>query len=174
MTAAGLPSGMPRMGPSGHVFLVGKPRVSCCLSFDDLSWIARGRPRTAAERSDQDAATATEWNAWVRTLAAEADGRVGIEDRRGTDGTIYTAFWLNAPAWWSARRWRPGPGPGGTPGVVLEPVEPGVPLPGRVARVVHLPDLAAAPAGSWWDEVGAELVAPLREFLRVGAFPITR
>ena len=67
---------------------------SVCIGCDELSWAARWRAWTAQERDafmglDQDGR-----NAWVRSLAEEADGLIATEDRRGTDGVVYTAFWL--------------------------------------------------------------------------------
>lgn len=68
----------------------------CCIGFAELFERAKGRPWTDAEARtfaalDQDAR-----NAMVRELAHEA-GDIRTEDRRGTDGVIYTAFWVEDP-----------------------------------------------------------------------------
>ena len=69
----------------------------CEMGFSDLFRLARKRAWTSDEEDafralDQDAR-----NTAVRQLAQEA-GCVRTEDRRGTDGLIYTAFWLEDPA----------------------------------------------------------------------------
>jgi hypothetical protein len=66
----------------------------CNYSFADLFHIVRGRPWNDAERAAFEALDRKARNEWVRELAAESNGRIVTEDRRGSDGLIYTAFWL--------------------------------------------------------------------------------
>jgi hypothetical protein len=68
----------------------------CELSFSDLFRMARDRPWTSAEEARFKALDQPARNADVRELAREAGG-THTEDRVGTDGTIYTAFWIERP-----------------------------------------------------------------------------
>jgi hypothetical protein len=70
--------------------------LECSTSFADLFHLARGRPWTAQEEDyfrsiDQDTR-----NRLVKELASAA-GCVRTDDRRGSDGLIYTAFWIEQP-----------------------------------------------------------------------------
>jgi hypothetical protein len=65
----------------------------CNYSFADLFRMVRGRPWSDAERTAFEAMDREARNEWVRTLAAQSDGRIATEDRRGSDGLIYAAFW---------------------------------------------------------------------------------
>lgn len=67
-----------------------------CMSFRDLFTLAHDRPWTPAEERaflglDQPAR-----NHAVKQWAARAPG-IRTEDRLGTDGLIYTAFWPAVP-----------------------------------------------------------------------------
>lgn len=68
----------------------------CDISFADLFRRANGREWTAAEERELLAMDQDARNAWVRELA-ETAGDVATEDRRGTDGRVYTAFWFQGP-----------------------------------------------------------------------------
>lgn len=68
-------------------------RSDCCMSFRDLFVLARKREWTAAEERHFQKVSQPERNRLVRELAAEA-GCVETEDRLGTDGQTYTAFWM--------------------------------------------------------------------------------
>lgn len=66
---------------------------NCCMGFRELFELAKKRPWTSDEERafaalDQDAR-----NIAVKSLAAEA-GCVQTEERRGSDGVVYTAFWM--------------------------------------------------------------------------------
>ena len=65
----------------------------CTIGFADLFRLAKKRGWTAAEERAFQAMTQPERNAAVKELAREA-GRIRTEDRTGTDGLVYTAFWL--------------------------------------------------------------------------------
>jgi|GEM_PF-6737475 len=70
--------------------------MSGCLSFRDLFELAKGRPWTPDEERAFAALPQDARNQAVRDLAREAGIRgacVRIEDRLGTDGVVYTAFW---------------------------------------------------------------------------------
>ena len=69
----------------------------CEMGFADLFRLARKRIWTAEEKDAFQALDQDARNTAVRQLAQEA-GCVRTEDRRGTDGLIYTAFWLEDPA----------------------------------------------------------------------------
>ncbi len=66
----------------------------CQYSYADLFEAVRGRTWTDAERGAFEALTQPQRNAWVKDLAGASGGTVGTEDRVGTDGQTYTAFWL--------------------------------------------------------------------------------
>lgn len=73
----------------------GDARESCSLGFAELFTLAKGRPWSEAERSEFYAMSQIEKNEWVQLRAEEA-GSVETQDRRGTDGLIYKAFWRRA------------------------------------------------------------------------------
>ena len=66
----------------------------CQYSYADLFEAVRGRAWTDAERGAFESLTQPQRNAWVKEMARAADGAVSTEDRVGTDGQVYTAFWL--------------------------------------------------------------------------------
>ncbi len=66
---------------------------SCCFSFDDLFLAAHHRPMTDAERQALRDRDQPARNRLVRQWVAETAGDFACEDRRGTDGVLYTAFW---------------------------------------------------------------------------------
>lgn len=63
------------------------------MSFADLFQMAKERPWTEVERRRFLALDQDTRNEVVRTLARAAGG-IRTEDRRGTDGLVYTAFWV--------------------------------------------------------------------------------
>lgn len=65
----------------------------CELGFADLFRMAKKRPWTPGEEEGFRSLDQPARNAIVRELAREAGG-VHTEDRLGTDGVVYTAFWL--------------------------------------------------------------------------------
>jgi hypothetical protein len=65
----------------------------CSIGFADLFRLAKRRDWTAEEERAFQAMTQPERNAAVQALAREAGG-MHTEDRIGTDGQVYTAFWL--------------------------------------------------------------------------------
>lgn len=65
----------------------------CCMSFRELFMRARGRAWTSDEERSFQALDQPTRNALVKQLAAEA-GDVATADRRGSDGQLYTAFWV--------------------------------------------------------------------------------
>jgi len=65
----------------------------CAIGFADLFRLARKRGWTAEEERAFQSLTQPERNAAVLELAREAGG-IHTEDRLGTDGQVYTAFWL--------------------------------------------------------------------------------
>jgi hypothetical protein len=68
----------------------------CQYSFDDLFRLANGRQWTAEEKQaflEMDQPTR---NREVKRLAHKA-ACIRTEDRLGSDGLIYTAFWVDAP-----------------------------------------------------------------------------
>ncbi len=66
----------------------------CQYSYADLFEAVHGRAWTDAERGAFEALTQPQRNAWVKELASASGGAAGTEDRVGTDGQTYTAFWL--------------------------------------------------------------------------------
>ncbi len=72
------------------------PGKECAYSFADLFMLARKRTWTEEERAYFAALDQTDRNHVVRQLAAEA-GNVVTEDKIGSDGTVYTAFWVDVP-----------------------------------------------------------------------------
>lgn len=65
----------------------------CQYSFDELFRLAKGREWTAEEKCAFMALDQDTRNREVRRLADQA-GCVSTEDRPGTDGKTYTAFWV--------------------------------------------------------------------------------
>ena len=70
----------------------------CEMGFADLFRLARKRIWTPEEKDAFQALDQDARNAAVKQLAREAGCCVRTEDRLGTDGMIYTAFWLEDPA----------------------------------------------------------------------------
>lgn len=68
----------------------------CQYSFDDLFRLANEREWTAAEKNDFMQLDQEARNQEVKRLADKA-GDIRTEDRLGTDGVTYTAFWVEAP-----------------------------------------------------------------------------
>ena len=64
----------------------------CSLGFADLFRLARKRDWTPAEERAFEGMDQEARNAAVVELAHEAGG-IRTEDRVGTDGVVYTAFW---------------------------------------------------------------------------------
>jgi hypothetical protein len=64
----------------------------CSMGFAELFQLAKGRAWTAEEVLEFQALDQPARNRMVKELAAEA-GCVRTEDRIGTDGVVYTAFW---------------------------------------------------------------------------------
>jgi hypothetical protein len=77
---------------------------SCTFGFEDLFWAAHARAWTPLERRALEEASQDARNALVRSWARTA-GQVTLEDRRGTDGRVYSAFCFDRPDWWSRLRW---------------------------------------------------------------------
>jgi hypothetical protein len=65
----------------------------CAYSFDDLFRAATGRDMSVQERISLEAASREERNRQVREWVAETSAEFRCEERRGTDGLVYTAFW---------------------------------------------------------------------------------
>lgn len=65
----------------------------CKIGFGDLFQLAKGRGWSAAEEREFQALDQSARNKLVKELALEA-GNILTEDRTGTDGLIYTAFWV--------------------------------------------------------------------------------
>lgn len=65
----------------------------CRYSFDELFRLAHDREWTAEEKSAFMALDQATRNREVKRLADQA-GCVQTEDRVGTDGVTYTAFWV--------------------------------------------------------------------------------
>ena len=65
----------------------------CSLGIADLFRLAKKREWTPAEERAFQAMNQEARNAAVAALAREAGG-IRTEDRVGTDGVTYTAFWL--------------------------------------------------------------------------------
>ena len=87
--------------------------ASCSLGFRELFHFAKGRPWSADEGAAFAALSQPERNDAVKALAREANERaareralgltpelgnrsIKTEDRLGTDGVTYTAFWIDA------------------------------------------------------------------------------
>jgi hypothetical protein len=68
----------------------------CQYSFDDLFRLANGRQWTAEEKQAFFELDQSTRNREVKRLAHQA-GCIRTEDRLGSDGLIYTAFWVEAP-----------------------------------------------------------------------------
>lgn len=66
-----------------------------CMGFSDLFQAAYGRPFTATESAQFAALDQASRNEAVKQMAGQASG-VYTEDRIGTDGVTYTAFWRNS------------------------------------------------------------------------------
>ncbi len=66
----------------------------CQYSYADLFEAVRGRTWNESERLQFESLTQPQRNAWVKDLAGASGGTVGTQDRVGTDGQTYTAFWL--------------------------------------------------------------------------------
>ena len=67
--------------------------AECGYNFDDLFRAATGREMTSSERTSLDAASQDRRNQFVKRWVAETRGAFCCEDRRGSDGHTYTAFW---------------------------------------------------------------------------------
>lgn len=152
----------------------------CAFGFGDLFRAAHGRAWSDAERADFEALGHDERNAAVRRWAASTSV-IRTEDRLGSDGRLYVAFWVEFPGGLdrrlrgpvaSARADREVPA---APGVVV--LAPGpVLVPRDVGRIEAVDDLrtAAAAAGellAWWlepapGEDAADLAARLAVLLR--------
>jgi hypothetical protein len=65
----------------------------CLFSFRDLFVAAEGRAWTTEEEVCFKGLTQDERNEWVSGLAAKAPQFV-TEDKVGTDGIVYRAFWI--------------------------------------------------------------------------------
>lgn len=70
---------------------------SCRYSFDDLFVAAFGEAMSDARRRELYALSQDRRNVTVREWVGRTAGRFACEDRRGTDGVIYTAFWESVP-----------------------------------------------------------------------------
>ena len=68
----------------------------CQYSFDDLFRLANDRDWSAEEKDAFMALDQNARNVEVKSLARKA-GCIRTEDRLGTDGLIYTAFWVESP-----------------------------------------------------------------------------
>jgi hypothetical protein len=66
----------------------------CSFGFADLFRLAKKRAWTAEEEKGFRSLDQRGRNAVVKQLAREA-GCVRTEDRTGTDGLVYTAFWVD-------------------------------------------------------------------------------
>jgi hypothetical protein len=64
-----------------------------CLGFGDLFQAAHGRDMTPQERAELGRLRQPERNEWVRREVALTGNAIVCEDRLGTDGVTYTAFW---------------------------------------------------------------------------------
>jgi hypothetical protein len=65
----------------------------CAYSFADLFRFAKKREWTEEERAHFAALDQPARNEAVKVLAAEAGNEV-TQDKLGTDGVVYTAFWV--------------------------------------------------------------------------------
>jgi hypothetical protein len=83
-----------RLGRVGRTEEVNELDNECAYSFDDLFRAAKGRLMSEEERNSLEAAPQDDRNRRVREWAAETGGEFVCEDRSGTDGRIYTAFWV--------------------------------------------------------------------------------
>jgi hypothetical protein len=79
-----------KVGPASGDKSVANDR--CSMGFAELFRLARGREWTEEEVREFQALDQPGRNRMVKQLAAEAGG-VRTEDRIGTDGVVYTAFW---------------------------------------------------------------------------------
>jgi hypothetical protein len=73
--------------------MTGPRSPECEMGFADLFRLARKRAWTPDEEHEFQALDQDARNAAVKQLAQETDC-VHTADRLGTDGVIYTAFWL--------------------------------------------------------------------------------
>jgi len=64
----------------------------CCMGFRELFTLAKKRPWTTEEERYFKSVDQPARNRLVKELASQA-GCIQTEDRRGTDGQVYTAFW---------------------------------------------------------------------------------
>ena len=67
-----------------------------CMGFGELFTLAKGRAWTLEEERHFQSVDQDTRNQIVKQLAIEA-GCVRTEDRRGSDGKTYTAFWVEGP-----------------------------------------------------------------------------
>ena len=63
------------------------------MSFYDLFAAVHGRDWSQGEKDAFDRLTQGERNEWVRKLASNL-AFIKTEDRIGSDGRVYTAFWV--------------------------------------------------------------------------------
>jgi len=63
----------------------------CAFSFEDLFRAAYGRGWSENEKAQVYGMTQADRNEWVSQTAAKTDFKT--EDRVGTDGVVYRAFW---------------------------------------------------------------------------------
>lgn len=68
---------------------------SCAFSFDDLYQAANGRPMTKAEKEALYVFPQSKRNIIVGKWAESAGWQ--FQDRVGTDGVMYRAFWEEKP-----------------------------------------------------------------------------
>ena len=66
---------------------------SCCFSFDDLFQAVHGRAMSPRERGELYGLPQHQRNRWVRQMVDQTRGSFACEDRQGSDGLTYTAFW---------------------------------------------------------------------------------
>jgi hypothetical protein len=67
----------------------------CDLSLEDLFRFVHRRDPTPAELETYRVLSQPDRNALVKELIGLSDGAFVCEDRSGTDGVTYTAFWSN-------------------------------------------------------------------------------
>ncbi len=65
---------------------------ACSLGFAELFVLAKGRVWTTEEKAKFEALDQNDRNERVSEWAREAGG-IATEDRVGTDGRVYRAFW---------------------------------------------------------------------------------
>ena len=65
----------------------------CCFSFADLFLAAEKRVWTSEEENGFRDLTQDERNDWVSMLAEKAP-QFKTQDKVGTDGVVYRAFWI--------------------------------------------------------------------------------